>query len=405
MEGLLSNKNFKITNGDKIVYLNSLANKAKSKGQKVINATVGMLYDENGELSNISFVDDIIKNAPKEVKKYGSISGGKDFSDALYSWLFSNVTLDKINYYIMATFGATAALSLSIKNYCSSSQEVLVPSIRWSNYDTISKMAGCEVKEYNLFNGDDKLDIESIKHVVNESIKKHQRAYLLINDPCQNPTGYTLEINEWKELLSFLKEKSKEGPIVLLDDIAYLNYSESNYEKVFALFNEYIDENFMIHVTFSASKTLGIYGYRGGALIGLCKNKVDLDDFKVSCEGSARGIWSMPNSLTCRIISEIFKDPEKEKIVREDIKKYRLLLKERADLFFEECEMVGLVTYPYNGGFFVLIPCEEPDLICDKLIKKNVFAVPMSGGLRVALSSLSKKEIAGLAKIIKNVMR
>ena len=67
--------------------------------------------------------------------------------------------------------------------------------------------------------------------------------------------------------------------------------------------------------------------------------------------------------------------------------------------------MVGLVTYPYNGGFFVLIPCEEQDLICDKLIKKNVFAVPMSGGLRVALSSLSKKEITGLAKIIKNVMR
>ena len=405
MAKLLCDKHFEITNGDKIVYLNSLANKIKSSGQKVINATVGMLYDENGELSNISFVDDIIKNPPKDVKKYGSISGGKEFSSALYSWLFSNCNLNNLNSYIIATFGATAALSLSIRNYCSSSQEVLVPSIRWSNYDTISKMAGCEVKEYNLFNGDDTLDIESIKNVVNESINKHHRAYLLINDPCQNPTGYTLSISEWKELLSYLKDKSKEGPIVLLDDIAYLNYSEVNYDEVFNLFNEYVSDNLMIHITFSASKTLGIYGYRGGALIGLCKNKEDIQDFKLSCEGSARGIWSMPNSLTCNIISEIFKDEEKVKVVRKDIENYRILLKERANLFFEECEIAGLVTYPYNDGFFVLIPCENPDFICDKLLKKNIFVVPMSGGLRISLSSLSKNEIKGLAKQIKNAMK
>ena len=61
MAKLLCDKHFEITNGDKIVYLNSLANKIKSSGQKVINATVGMLYDENGELASISFVDDIIK--------------------------------------------------------------------------------------------------------------------------------------------------------------------------------------------------------------------------------------------------------------------------------------------------------------------------------------------------------
>ena len=48
MAKLLCDKHFEITNGDKIVYLNSLANKIKSSGQKVINATVGMLYDENG---------------------------------------------------------------------------------------------------------------------------------------------------------------------------------------------------------------------------------------------------------------------------------------------------------------------------------------------------------------------
>ena len=56
MDKLLSNDHFEISNGDKIININSLANKKIERGEKVINATVGMLYDENHELVSFSLV-------------------------------------------------------------------------------------------------------------------------------------------------------------------------------------------------------------------------------------------------------------------------------------------------------------------------------------------------------------
>ena len=138
---------------------------------------------------------------------------------------------------------------------------------------------------------------------------------------------------------------------------------------------KYINDNFMIHVTFSASKTLSIYGYRGGALIALSNNKSHLNDFKEVIESSIRGSYSMPNNLTCKIISKAFENIDIRNKIKSEIEMNRKMLKQRADLFFDEANMVDLVSYPYLGGFFVLIPCDDEDTVCQKLIKKNIFVV------------------------------
>ena len=168
---------------------------------------------------------------------------------------------------------------------------------------------------------------------------------------------------------------------------------------------KYINDNFMIHLTFSASKTLSIYGYRGGALIALSNNKSHLNDFKEVIESSIRGSYSMPNNLTCKIISKAFENIDIRNKIKSEIEMNRKMLKQRADLFFDEANMVDLVSYPYLGGFFVLIPCDDEDMVCQKLIKKNIFVVPMASGLRISLSSLTLNEIKGLAKQIKQALK
>lgn len=406
MARLLSKDHFRITNGDKILTLNKIAINQEKKGEKVINATVGMLYDENKKLVECHIINDMSNYlSSEEIRKYGSANGGLDFKESVEKWLFGETNLGNCFVETIATFGATGALSLSMRNYANREQEILLPSIRWSNYDSIVSQVGCNIKEYNLFNSDDTLDLESIKRSVEYSIEKYQRVYILINDPCQNPTGYTLSLEEWENLLSYLSEKSLTYPIVLLDDIAYLNYSDTSYDKVFELFVKYINDNFMIHVTFSASKTLSIYGYRGGALIALSNNKSHLNDFKEVIESSIRGSYSMPNNLTCKIISKAFENIDIRNKIKSEIEMNRKMLKQRADLFFDEANMVDLVSYPYLGGFFVLIPCDDEDTVCQKLIKKNIFVVPMASGLRISLSSLTLNEIKGLAKQIKQALK
>lgn len=406
MNNLLSKNHFNITNGDKILAINNMAVKAKEKGNKVINATVGMLFDEEGRLASFESVDRIIEScSDAKTRRYGSIDGGEDFKTSVFSWVFEDVDF-KDNYCeIIGTMGATGALYLSMRNYCDVNQEVLVPSIRWTNYDSIISQVGGRVKEYNLFNSDDCLDIESIKGCVDYSLKTYNRAYLLINDPCHNPTGYSMKKEEWHKLLNYLKDKSNDGPIVLLVDIAYINYSLSSYKEILQMIVDSLTDNFMVHITFSASKTLSIYGFRGGALIGLSKSKEAIDDFRRSIEDSARTVWSMASSISCRVIKESFETKEKREDLRKQLFYYRDLIKERATLFLNEAELVDLIVYPFSSGFFILIPCSNCQEVCNYLIDRYIYVVPMCGGIRISISSLTKNEIKGLAKQIKQAIK
>ena len=406
MDKLLSNNHFEISNGDKIININSLANKKIERGEKVINATVGMLYDENHELVSFSLVNQALKDINfKEAQVYGKVDGGEKFYKSVYKWLFENVNLEGIYCAIVPSIGATGAIYLSVRNYCSKDQDVIVSSIRWSNYDSIISQLGNSVKEYNFFNSDDYFDIESFKDVVNQSCSKYKRAYIIINDPCHNPTGYTLSKNEWIEILSFLNDKSLDYQIVLLVDIAYINYCDNSYEEIFTIMSKFLTENFMIQFTFSSSKTLSIYGFRGGALIGLSSKEEIINDFKKACEDTLRATWALPNNLTNKVIDYCFDSKEKRSNLRKELLLAKEILDQRAKLFIKESEIQNLIVYPYNNGFFVLVPCEKANIVCNDLIRKNIFVVPMSGGLRIALSSICKEQIRPLVKEIKESIK
>ena len=42
----------------------------------------------------------------------------------------------------------------------------------------------------------------------------------------------------------------------------------------------------------------------------------------------------------------------------------------------------GLTIVPFDAGFFVSIPCDDPDAISAKLEKEGIFLVPLAKGLR-----------------------
>ena len=66
-----------------------------------------------------------------------------------------------------------------------------------------------KIAEYELFNDKNHFNIDSIKETVHEVMKTQERILLLINDPCENPTGYTMSHEEWKEVIDFVNEVSK----------------------------------------------------------------------------------------------------------------------------------------------------------------------------------------------------
>lgn len=113
---------------------------------------------------------------------------------------------------------------MSIENTLEPGQTLIIPEIAWGSYALMAQMNNLEVARYNLFR-DGKFDVESLKETCRKVMEKQDKLTLIINDPCHNPTGYSLSDEEWKEVISFLNECSKTHPVILINDIAYIDFS------------------------------------------------------------------------------------------------------------------------------------------------------------------------------------
>ncbi|MGL5950607.1 MAG: aspartate aminotransferase, partial [Cetobacterium sp.] len=65
-----------------------------------------------------------------------------------------------------------------------------------------------------------------------------------------------------------------------------------------------------------------------------------------------------------------------------------------------------LKILPYKSGFFITIPCENitDEKISDKLKDENIFNIIIPGAIRLAVCSIPKYKIHGLAQKIKNII-
>ena len=55
-------------------------------------------------------------------------------------------------------------------------------------------------------------------------LKKQGRVLIVINDPCQNPTGYTMTSEEWDKVIDVMNEVSKDGTPVVKDYVTEFEF-------------------------------------------------------------------------------------------------------------------------------------------------------------------------------------
>lgn len=263
---------------------------------------------------------------------------------------------------------------------------------------------GIEYVTFSMFDGDS-FNLNSVKETVKAVQSKQDRVVLILNDPCHNPTGYSLTMDEWKELIAFLNEASKETPVILIDDIAYIDYSNdlNHVRDYMETFND-ISNNVLITVAFSCSKTMTSYGLRCGAAIILAKNAKDVRDAEIIMEKKARATWSnIPNAAMKNFTWTITEN--KDAFLKEK-QSYIDLMKQRSDIFLKEAKEVGLNTYPYKEGFFVTLRMNDNELrdkVHEEFMNQHIYTVKVNHGIRVAVCSLPVKKVYGLAKKMKEI--
>ena len=177
------------------------ANAAKEKYGKenVTDATLGSLYNEEGSLVAFDSVFRSFDEIPPQKKGgYASgFTGNPDFRKLCTQWVLEDT---KIHSSVVATPGGTGAVSLGIGEFLEVGETVILPDIAWTSYAIMAKDKQLNAVQYSMFDENDNFNIESIKTQVNSLKGRQNRIVIVINDPCHNPTGYSITISPFLDL-------------------------------------------------------------------------------------------------------------------------------------------------------------------------------------------------------------
>ncbi|WP_276906240.1 pyridoxal phosphate-dependent aminotransferase [Faecalibaculum rodentium] len=387
----------------------AIVNKAKEAKKTygedaVTDATIGSLYTEAGELAALDCVFDSLKNLDNKVlASYAAgFTGNPDFRQKVIDWVLDGNS--RLYKEVIATPGGTGAVAMTIQECLDPGQTVVLPEIAWGSYNLMAQMNNLEVAKYSLFDGD-RFNMDSFREVCTKTMEKQGKLVVVINDPCHNPTGYSMTREEWEKVIAFLNGCSKKCPVVLLNDIAYIDFAfgQKEAKKYFSVFDD-ISDNMAVVVAFSLSKSMTSYGMRCGAAILMAKNPEIVNQLKTVFEKDARATWSNVNNgamaMFVDVLDNRLEDYDAER------QKYVALLKERSEIFRNEADAAGLAYYPYREGFFVTLSMDNDlrDRYHEALMENNIFTVKVNKGIRVAICSMPVSKVKGLAGHMKEIL-
>ena len=408
-EYILARKNERnIPLEDKIFGISNRAKKmiAEKGADKVINATIGSLLDDEGNLIVLSSVDKVFRDMdPADYADYAPIGGIPAFREAVKKAAFGSFQPKSFTEAV-ATPGGTGALRNVMANYSEPGDKIITSDWHWAPYNTIAGEIGRSIETFSLFTDDRKFNYESLKENAVRLLEDQESLVIILNTPAHNPTGYSLTPEDWDKVVGVLTETAQRGKaIALVIDAAYIDFAgdEEEYRKFLPKL-EKLPENVLPIIAYSLSKTYTLYGTRCGAMICMAATKDISDEFRRVCEYSSRGSWSNSAKVAQVILSRIYSDESLLRKVNEERAYYRNMLLDRGRAFEEEAAKVDLETVPFDAGFFVSIPCDNPDEISAKLEKQGLFIVPLAKGLRVSVASISEEKCRRIPAMIKAAM-
>ncbi|BCR35135.1 pyridoxal phosphate-dependent aminotransferase [Mariniplasma anaerobium] len=387
-----------------ILQISKTALEAQKTNPDVINASIGMFFDETRHIGGMPSVSKALRELPDmSILPYPAVDGGKDFKDHVISWTFGQYE-DQIRkeMYVdaCATPGGSGAIASTFSVYTKPNDFVFVSNVRWQ-YDRFADRAKIKLFEHNMFDQGG-FDLKSFDEQLGNLCKIQKQVVVIVNDPCHNPTGYTLSLDEFKAVIDILNKYHK-NDIVFLYDVAYLEYTSEKDKRIKMLELLRLEEHVLTILAFSGSKTFGVYGLRLGAAIGLTKSKTKIDNFRPRFVNEARGSWSATPTISIELLNHFSKKENHADFLKE-LKGIKDIVQKRSELFISQANEIGLKTYPFRSGFYVIALTDKPMEVFEKLTEKGIYVVPMENGIRIALCSISLKEIDGLPQKIKTLI-
>ena len=395
---------------DKIFGASGAAVKATAEfgKDKVVNATIGAIMDDNEELACIPTVEKVLREMPiNDLINYAPIAGLPSYLDATINLTFQD---NKPDAYInaVATAGGSGVIHHTIWNYSEIGDTILTSDWYWGPYSVLCKEALRKLDTYQLFDEQQNFNIKAFELKVNDLLKKQDSLVIIINTPAHNPTGFSLTDDDWTKVLDVCKTEAKDSTkkITILVDIAYIDYAgEKNETRRFLKQFSNLPANILGILAFSMSKGYTMYGQRTGAMIGISSSKEISKEFADINQYTSRATWSNINRGAMQLLATIYNDKQLLSQFEKERDGFYELIKERANIFMAEAKECGLNMLPYRAGFFISIPSSDSDAVCNKLHDDLIYAVPLAAGVRIAVCAVPSRKIKGMAEKTLKAMR
>lgn len=395
---LLPERNESRPGDDPIFALNKKAQQRKASGEPTINATVGALLEDDGALAVLPSVIETLRSVPAaKIAGYAPIAGDAAFLDAVVKDLLGSSSLASIAVSV-ATPGGTGALRHAMSVFSERNQAIVTSNYYWGPYATIADEHERKLVTFAMFASDGKFNADGFAKCLHDTAQAQGRLLVFLNDPCHNPTGYSMSDDEWSAVSDALVAASKKVPTTVLADVAYLAFAQD--QRSFLKYLEPIADHGLLCFAWSGSKGFTLYGQRVGALIACTQDAAQRDAALRALTYACRGTWSNCNASGMDAVRRCLVESSLTAKVNEERNRLRSLLDARVHAFNHSAAGTKLRYPRYNGGFFVTVFTDDSKLAMSKLEPKGVFVVPGPGSLRVALCSVAERDIATLVQAL-----
>jgi aromatic-amino-acid transaminase len=381
---------------DPIFALNKEATARRERGENVVNATVGSLLHDDGRLAILPTAARVVHEVPQdEWAAYAPIAGSPPFLRAVMDDLFASEPELRARACAVATPGGTGALRHAIANFLEPGQALLTTSFFWGPYQTLADEADRKVATFNMFDQDGGLDLAAFEAALAKVLAEQKRALVFLNDPCHNPTGYSMRAKEWRGVAERLLAHA-DRPITLLVDTAYSAYGAHDVGAMLAELRPLVGKVALLFA-WSASKTFTHYGLRVGALVACTSaEERERDKTEAALVYSCRGTWSNCTRGGQAAITRLLTDAKLRQACDAERTELKALLLRRVAAFNALAAAKKLAYPRYEGGFFVTVFHDDALVKAAAMKDKGVFVVPSKGALRVALCSVAETDIPRL---------
>ena len=384
--------------GRRLYYPLGIPAQAQQARECRINATIGQLTDgHNGALPLPSMVGKIDTLQAEEVVLYTPTAGNRALR-RLWAERLTQQGCGATSQPVV-TQGLTHGLSLIADLFSDPDTDVLLPDPGWGNYTHIfGTRRGARILPYRSVSATG-LDLDSIDQVLK---KARSGAILVLNFP-SNPIGYSPTHEEAKALLE--RVCSHPRPLVVVTDDAYqgMVWEEDHVaESLFPLLHEQVPTHILPIKIDGATKELFFFGGRVGFITFGCTGAAAtvIEEKTVALIRSTISSGSTPSQ---NLVRAALSNPNLPKETTE----LRNQIRTRYETMKTALGNTHIQTYPFNSGFFVLIPVDEdPNEIRTRLLHRGVGVVglPQASAIRLSYASVSVTDIPALVEQLQDVL-